>query len=78
MSPQLFSLIIFLSILFFASAYWFWRYFRHKRFKRDLDLRLLSIRLPLKNSSTNTGENQKDPLTEIANTAQILSVLVNA
>src|SRR3989338_8731398 len=77
MSPLLFSLSIFLSVLFIAGVYWFLRYLRHGRFKRDLNLRLLSIRLPLKNNGEISKESQKDPLVEIVQTAQLLSSLVN-
>ncbi len=80
MSPLTFSLIFAVTATLVVGGYWLWRYLRHKRLVRDFNMSLLAVRLP--SGETQTGEStpteRKDPLSEVASTAQLLSALATS
>jgi hypothetical protein len=77
MNPLLFSISLALSGALVILVFWFVGFLRHRRLKRDLDSVLLRVRLPLK-ETRDKSEEKRDPLTEIAKSAQLLSVLAQA
>ncbi len=71
-SPLIFGLAFAAAGFAFVGGFWLFKYFKKSRLKKDLDMQLLLVRLPVGGVE---GEGKKEPLSEVAYTGQLLSVL---
>ncbi len=74
-TPLIFGLALSGAALIIFVAIWFARFARRRRLLRDLDLRLLHIKLPAGQNVSANQQNNRDLATEIAKSSQLFSAL---